>query len=59
MRPVPSEMLDAPYWRRHFGIGGQWAATSRGRRGCILMLILAMGVIVLVGVVAGFVVLFR
>jgi hypothetical protein len=50
---------NAPYWRRHYGIGQPWRATDKGRQGCLWMLILTMAVIVLVGIVAGVVVLVR
>lgn len=60
MSQAPGPFRDsesAPYWRRHYGIGQPWRATDRGRRGCIWMLILLMALIVIVGVVAGVVVL--
>lgn len=37
----------APYWRRHYGIGHRWFPTPRGRRGCLLMLYVALTIIVL------------
>ena len=33
------EASEAPYWRRHYGIGHRWTATPRGRRGCMLLLV--------------------
>jgi len=52
--PRPSgKSGEAPYWRRHYGIGQAWSSTDGGRRGCIWMLIVAMAVLVVVGLVAG------
>lgn len=62
MSEAPGPFRDhknAPYWRQAHGIGHQWSATEQGRRGCIWMLILAMAVFVIVGIVAGLVVLLR
>ena len=53
------EAEGAPYWRRHYGIGHAWAPTARGRRGCILMLVIALATFVLVGIVAGIVYILR
>src|SRR4051812_22812585 len=44
---------DAPYWRRHYGIGRPWSPSSAGRRGCLLMLYAVFAAMVVALVVAG------
>jgi hypothetical protein len=39
------------YWRRHYGIGGRWAASPRGRRGCMFMLAAALVLMIALAVV--------
>ena len=43
---------NAPFWQRHYGIGHPWHATDRGRRGCIVMLAVALAIMVVVVVIA-------
>jgi hypothetical protein len=43
---------DAPYWRRHYGIGRAWQPRAGARRGCVIALLGVLLLIVLVLVVA-------
>ena len=48
---------DAPYWRRHYGIGRPWSPSPAGKRGCLLMLYAAFAVLLVALIITGVVAL--
>jgi hypothetical protein len=43
---------DAPYWRRHYGIGRQWQPRPGARRGCRFAIVGVFALLVVVLLVA-------